>query len=60
MRRLTPAGTPFGRPMTRRRTLRAISSGNSRSIDRSSKLISVATSWLGRLQFSEEKAYSVR
>jgi hypothetical protein len=42
--------------MTRKRTLRCISSGSSRSIDRSSRLMSVDTSWLGRFQFSDEKA----
>src|SRR5947207_1741958 len=56
----TAAGTPFGRPTTRKRVLRAMRSGSSDRIARSSSFMSVETSCAGRLQFSVEKAYSVR
>jgi hypothetical protein len=56
MRRRTAGGTPLGRPITRNLTLRAMSSGSSRSMDRSRRLMSVETSWLGRFQFSDENA----
>ena len=56
MPRFTAAGTPWARPITRSRMFRAISSGSSWWIERSRRLIRVATSSLGRLQFSDENA----
>src|SRR5207245_1173918 len=54
--RRTWTGTPCGRPSTRRRTLRRMSSGSSERIARSSRLRRVDTSPSGRLQFSDENA----